>query len=100
MVYKNDTKRYTQMKLKDIILITMDKLNKHLNYINKNDIDALEEIKIFSYKIINKRYNDYKNNEIIQEDVMKCMTNIYESKKEEATNVAKNIVHENEEYRI
>jgi len=100
MVYKNDIDKYMQMKLKDIVSNTMDKLNKHLNDINNSDIDALKEIKTFSRQIINKKHNDYKNNEIIQEGVMKCMTNIYESKKEEATNIAKNVIHDVEEYRI
>jgi len=100
MVYKNNIDKYIQMKLKDIVSNTMDKLNCHLNDINKSQKNVFDEIKTFSRQMINKKHNDYKNSEKIQEGVMKCMTNIYESKKEEATNIAKNIVHEVKEYRI
>ena len=100
MVYKNNIEKYIKMKSKDIVSNTMEKLNKHLNDINNCDIDALKEIKTYSRQIINKKHNDYKNSETIQEGVIKCMTNIYENKKEEATNIAKNITHEIEEYRI
>jgi len=100
MVYKNDIDKYIEMKVKDIISNTMDKLNIHLNDINKNEKNALKEIKTFSRQIINKKHNDYKNNEIIKEGVIKCMTNIYETKKEEASNMAKNMVRNIEEYRI
>jgi hypothetical protein len=92
MVYKNDIEKYMQMKLKDIISNTMDKLNNHLNDINKSQKNALKEITTYSRQIINKKHNDYKNNETIQEGVMNCMTNIYESKKEEATNIAKKVI--------
>jgi len=37
MVYKNNIDKYIQMKLKDIISNTMEKLNNHLNDINKDD---------------------------------------------------------------
>jgi len=100
MVYKNDIDKYIQMKVKDIVSNTMDKLNIHLNDINKSEKNALKEIKTFSRQIINKKHNDYKNSETIQEGVIKCMTNIYETKKEEASNMAKNIVRNIEEYRI
>ena len=92
MVYKNDIDKYIQMKVKDIVSNTMDKLNGHLNDINKSQKNALKEITTYSRQIINKKHNDYKNNEIIQEGVMNCMTNIYESKKEEATNIAKKVI--------
>jgi len=92
MVYKNDIDKYIQMKLKDIVINTMDKLNIHLNDINKTEKNVFDEIKTFSRMMINKKYNDYKNNETIQEGVMNCMTNIYESKKEEATNIAKKVI--------
>jgi len=100
MVYKNDIDKYIQMKVKDIVSNTMDKLNIHLNDINKSDTNTLKEIKTFSRQIINKKHNDYKNNEKIKEGVIKCMTNIYEIKKEEASNIAKNIVRDIDEYRI
>jgi hypothetical protein len=77
MVYKNNVDKYIQMKLKDIISNTMDKLNGHLNDINKSQKNALKEITTYSRQIINKKHNDYKNNETIQEGVMNCMTNIY-----------------------
>jgi hypothetical protein len=103
MVYKNNIDRYIQMKLKDIISNTMNKLNNHLNDINKNDTNSFREIVNFSHKMINKKYNDFKNNDNIQEGVKNCMSNIYENKKDDAINIAKKIIINMEgkpEYRI
>lgn len=60
MVYKNNIDKYIQMKLKNIISNTMDKLNNHLNDINKDDNRSFHDIIKFSRQMINKKYNDYK----------------------------------------
>ena len=95
MIYKNDNDKYIQMSLKDIIVITMYKLNKILNSINKNDKNTFDDIIKFSYQMINKKYIDYQNIQSIQDGVYECISNIYINKKEEAMNVAKNIFKKN-----
>ena len=102
MVYKNNVDKYIQMKLKDIISNTMDKLNVHLNDINKNDTRSFHDIIKFSRQMINKKYNDFKNSEEIQKGVKKCMSTIYDNKKDNAIIMAKNIICDDdiEEYRI
>jgi len=92
MVYKNDIEKYMQMKLKDIISNTMDKLNTHLNDINKNDTRSFHDIIKFSRQMINKKYNDFNNSDEIQKGVKNCMSNIFDNKKDEAINMAKNII--------
>ena len=91
MVYQND--KYIQMKLKDIISNTMEKLNNHLNEINKNNENGnlFDEIVKFSRQMINKKYIDFNNKENIQEGVKKCLSEIFENKKEKAVTIAKNI---------
>jgi hypothetical protein len=93
MVYKDD--KYIQMKLKDIIENTMKKLNNHLNEINKEHTHAFDEIIKYTRRMINKKYDDYNNNSNIQEGVKKCMAELFESKKSEAINIAKNVCEKN-----
>jgi len=101
MVYKNNVDKYIQMKLKDIISNTMYKLNTHLNDINKNDTRSFHDIIKFSRQMINKKYNDFKNSDEIQKGVKKCMSTIYDNRKDNAIIMAKNIIDDDiEEYRI
>jgi hypothetical protein len=95
MVYQND--KYIQMKLKDIISNTMEKLNNHLNEINKENNNVFDEIVKFSRQMINKKYVDFNNKQNIQEGVKKCLSEIFENKKEEAVNIAKNICENKKE---
>jgi len=94
MVYKNDIDKYICMKSKDIVANTMEKLNYHLIELNKenaNNNRSLKEVIDFTRKIINKKYIDFQKNTNIQNGVEKCICNIYENKKKEAINMAKNI---------
>jgi len=79
IVYKNNIDQYIQMNLNDIIDNIMYKLKKHLLEINntlKGDI-LIECIEI-SRNIIEKKYNSYKNNKIIQNSVKEIILKIYE----------------------
>jgi hypothetical protein len=92
IVYKNDIDKYIQMKSKDIVDNTMNKLNKHLLDINndsKNNI--IEEFIDMSKKIINSKYDSYKNNNDVKNNVIDIISNIYEDKKEYAINISNNI---------
>ena len=70
----------------------MEKLNTHLNDINKNDTRSFHDIIKFSRQMINKKFNDFKNSDEIQKGVKNCMSNIYDNKKEDAITMAKNII--------
>ena len=94
LVYKND--QYIQMNLKDIVSNTMEKLNEHLNHINKTHPNTFKEIITFSRQMINKKYIDFVNNTDIQNGVGECMSNIYEKVKPEATNIAKTVIKNKE----
>ena len=64
-----------------------------LNEINKNNENGnlFDEIVKFSRQMINKKYIDFTNKENIQEGVKKCLSEIFENKKEKAVTIAKNI---------
>jgi hypothetical protein len=94
MVYKNNNDKYIQMNSKDIAEKTMKKLNYHLNEINKNnECDSFEDIKTFSRRMINKKYIDYQKNDSIHKSVDDMILSIYGNSKNEATNVAKKVLH-------
>ena len=95
MVYKNDIDKYIQMKSKDIVSKTMNKINQHLIDINKENNKAFEEILDFSRKMINKKYIDYQNNKKIQDTVDDIICNIFENKKTDAICIAKKIMDTN-----
>jgi hypothetical protein len=95
MIYKNDIEKYIQMKLKDIIVKTMEKLNLLLIEINKVDCLIFDEIKDFSRKMINKKYIDYQKDENIQTNVENLFSTLYENKKTEAIEIAKSVNNDN-----
>ena len=101
IVYKNDIEKFKLMTISDIIDKSMDKLHKHLSdfheEINDNNEysingDYLQEEK----DIINKKFNEFKNNNQIQEKVQHFLTNIYNSKKEDSLKIFKELMNEQE----
>jgi hypothetical protein len=95
MVYKDNG--YTEMKIKDIISNTMEKLNLHLNDINKENTHAFEDIIKYTKRMINKKYIDFRNNASIQDGVKICMSNLFENKKVDSINIAKTIHKKNKD---
>jgi hypothetical protein len=94
MVYKNNDDKYIQMNSKDIAEKTMKKLNFHLNEMNKNnDCDSFEDVKTFSRRMINKKYIDYQKNDSIHKNVDDMIFSIYGNTKNQATNIAKKVLH-------
>ena len=92
IVYKNDIDKYIQMKSKDIVDNTMEKLNKHLIDINNNSKDNIVENFIdMSKKIIEHKYDSFKNNAVVKKNVTNIISNIFEEKKEDAINISNNI---------
>ncbi len=97
LVYKNDIDKYIKMKSIDIVDNTMKKLNQQLLEINK-DTEVTKtifpEIEDFSRKMINKKYIDYTKNNTIKTQVAGIITNILDSKKEDAIKMSTSIEHE------
>jgi hypothetical protein len=91
MVYKNDNDKYINMKLKDIIDTTMEKLNIILNDFNKTNNNAFDEIIKYTRRMINKKHCDYKNKNSIQNGVKYCISDIYTNIKDDALKIAKNV---------
>lgn len=94
IVFLNDVDEYIEMKKKDIINITMEKLKNQLLQIN-NDIEeeniTLKEINDYFRKIITKKFIDYTKDKNIQDQVVNCMSNIFNEKKDNALSLSKKI---------
>lgn len=101
IVYKNDIEKFKMMSIEDIVDKSMIKLNKHLNDFH-NEIKDQNEFSINQdylndeRSIINKKFKEYKNNELIKEKVTNFITKIYNSKKEDCVNIFKEIMDEKE----
>lgn len=93
MVYKNDIVKYVEMKSKDIVEKTMEKLNNQLLDINNDDKVLLNDIMDYCRKMINKKYIDYQKDEAIQKNVEKLLINMYETKKHEAKEMAEKVLN-------
>jgi hypothetical protein len=89
IVYKNDIDKYIQMKSKDIVDNTMEKLKKHLIEINdaSQSTSILECLKISKHNI-ELKHDTYKNNQKIQENVKNLISKIFEEKKDDALNIS------------
>jgi hypothetical protein len=96
MVYKNDFDKYIQMKSKDIVSNTMDKLRKHLLDINKEDPSFEEYLKLCSQRI-EQKYDDYKNINKTNLSVNDFITNMFVLKKEDSIKVSKKVNNSNME---
>jgi len=95
IVYKNDIDKYIQMKSKDIIDNTMDKLKKHLlDFNNESEKFSLIDCINLSNRTIEKKHENYVDNEKIKKDVKDIMSNIFEEKKEDAINISINMQDE------
>ena len=95
IVYKNDIDKYIQMKSKDIVDNTMDKLKKHLLEINNNSKDTiLQDCIDISKKIIENKHDSYKNIEVVQNGVKEVISKIFEDKKADALNISNNFHNE------
>ena len=91
IVYKNDIDKYINMKLKDIVSNTMEKLNKHLNDLNKADDLCFESVIDYSRKMIRKKHIDYTKYPDINNSVNYCIGNIYSKKKDDAIKMSDNV---------
>ena len=97
IVYKNDTEKFKEMNINDIIDKSMTKLYKHLKQFydemkqdNEYKIcsDYLDNEKI----IIDNKYDEYQNNENTQKIVQNHLIDLYDKNKEKTLNNYKNIL--------
>ena len=98
LVYKNEKELYVNMKVKEIVDISMQKLYYQLNIFYKNLIDHKVNNKFNSHlienekKILDDKFEDFCNNTDTKNIVNSLFTNIYEKNKEEALEVADKIL--------
>lgn len=98
LVYKNEKELYVNMKVKEIVDISMQKLYDQLNIFYKNLIDHKVNNKFNSHlienekKILDDKFEDFCNNTDTKNIVNSLFTNIYEKNKEEALEVADKIL--------
>jgi hypothetical protein len=104
IVYKNDTEKFKEMNINDIIDKSMTKLYKHLKQFY-NEIKEDNEYKICSDYldnekiIIDNKYDEYQNNQKTQKIVQNHLIDLYDKNKEKTLNNYKNIL-ENESIEI
>ena len=92
LVYKNNLEKYIKMEIKDIVKDSMDKLHKHLLEIIEylNNIESINtDISTYNKKIINKKYENYKNNKDTHDKVDECVANIFNINKDDAIKLLK-----------
>jgi hypothetical protein len=98
LVYKNEKELYVNMKVKEIVDISMQKLYDQLNIFYKNLIDHKVNNKFNSHlienekKILDDKFEDFCNNTDTKNIVNSLFTNIYEKNKEEAIEMADKIL--------
>ena len=94
IVYKNDIDKYIKMKSEDIIDKTMLKLKEHLLSINNDSCDYyLKDFLSMSKKVIEKKYDDYiENNDNLKDNVSNIIKNIYNIKKDNALEISKTVL--------
>ena len=102
IVYKNDIEKFKLMTISDIIDKSMDKLHKHLTDFHgeiqdNNEYSINNEYLQEEKDIIEQKFNEFKNNNMIQEKVQHFLTKIYNSKKEESLTIFKELMNEQEE---
>ena len=98
LVYKNEKELYVNMKVKEIVDMSMQKLYDQLNIFYKNLIDHKVNNKFNSHlienekKILDDKFEDFCNNNDTKNIVNSLFTNIYEKNKEEAIEMADKIL--------
>jgi hypothetical protein len=98
LVYKNEDELYVNMKVKEIIEKSMEKLYEQLNDLylsigNDNKIKINTNILENEKKIMDDKYNNFCNNNNNTKSVVEnLLASIYEKKKDEAVVIADNIL--------
>ena len=94
IVYKNDIEEYIEMKTNDIVNKTMEKLkNQLLDINNETKKTVVEEYNIYNRRMITKKFIDYTKDKDLQEQVINCISNVYNKNKDNAIKISKNITN-------
>ena len=92
IVYKNDIDKYIKMKSEDIVDKTILKLKEQLLDINNNCTNSCLDDCLKSSKVnIIKKYENYVDKIEIKDKVSQLIKDIYNTKKDEALSLSKNI---------
>lgn len=88
-VYKNDKNDYEAMNIKDIFEGSMDKIYKHLHdffteIINNNKNDIRVNILKNELREVDRKYQNYKEDLILNNNVNSCLSNIFDERKNDA----------------
>jgi len=98
LVYKNENELYVNMKVKEIIDISMQKLYDQLNSLYSNVMTNKISYKINTNlienekKILDNKYEDYCNNNNTKNIVSNLFTNIYEKNKNAAVEMSDSVL--------
>ena len=96
VVYLNHDQQYTQMKVKNIAQITMEKLHNELNIMNRQSKPYVKQhIFLFNRNEINYKLKDYNENSNINKGVNDVFTNIYGKYVNVAKSIAKDVEENN-----
>jgi hypothetical protein len=94
IVYKNDNEEYIEMKLKDIVNKSMEKLENQLLDINKDVKNFItDEYHTHNRRMITKKLNDYNKNDNLQNNVINCISNTFNQYKNNAINLSEKIIN-------
>lgn len=95
-VYKDNIEKYIKMNKEEIIDKTMEKLNKDLNKMIEERYKKIVEKYLNDIKNkIEEKFNNYINNNSMKNNVINCISNIYDRKKNDAIKISKNISDNN-----
>lgn len=99
IVYKNDLEKYIKMEIKQIISNSMEKLQQNLLIINNDlkDNGTYDDNYLLNKdKDIKHKYNVFKYDFKTSEIVNKCMTDIFDKKKDLSKKIMKDFLSQNE----
>jgi hypothetical protein len=92
LVYKNDSDKYVNMKINDILESSMNKLNKHLLTLNNNlDPNIMNNHILTIKELINKKFDEYNKNNITHENVDKIIIDRYSKVHQDAVKICNKI---------
>jgi hypothetical protein len=92
MVYMDHKNKYIEMKGKDIITKTMEKLYDQLNDIIDNNKESLKMVKQISKEHIHDKFNEYFENNNTKEVIDENIYNSYDKNIDKAKDVCKNVI--------
>ena len=91
MVYIDHTNKYIEMKGKDIIMKTMEKLYDHLHEIIENNKDSTKTVKEFSKDFIHDKFNKYCKDKETKKAIDEVIYESYDNNLKNAKTMSENV---------